>query len=70
MAVATRRHPFPVPQSGGGRMVHNGSYLLDAGRAGEFTEIVESVATVHAALRADVTGPWPPYTFADRQNLW
>jgi Gas vesicle synthesis protein GvpL/GvpF len=70
MAVATRRHPFPVPRSGGRRMVHNGSYLLDAGRAGEFTEVVASVAASHAALRADVTGPWPPYSFADRQDLW
>jgi hypothetical protein len=70
IAVATRRHPFPYPRSGGRRMVLNGSYLLDAGRAGEFTEIVESVAAVHTALRADVTGPWPPYSFADRQDLW
>jgi hypothetical protein len=70
IAVATRRHPFPVPRTGGRRMVLNGSYLLDAGRAGEFTEIVESVAATHAALRADVTGPWPPYSFADRQDIW
>jgi hypothetical protein len=70
IAVATRRHPFPRPRSGGRRMVLNGAYLLDAGRAGEFTGIVESVTAAHAALRADVTGPWPPYSFAARQDLW
>jgi hypothetical protein len=70
IAVATRRHPFPRPRSGGRRMVLNGAYLLDAGRAGEFTEIVASVTAAHAALRADVTGPWPPYSFAERQDLW
>jgi Gas vesicle synthesis protein GvpL/GvpF len=31
---------------------------------------VASVAAAHAALRADVTGPWPPYSFAERQDLW
>jgi Gas vesicle synthesis protein GvpL/GvpF len=70
LAVATRTHPFPVPRAGSRRMVLNGAYLLDAGRAGEFTEIVASVAATHAALRADVTGPWPPYSFADRQDIW
>jgi Gas vesicle synthesis protein GvpL/GvpF len=70
MAVATRRHPFPIPRAGGRRMVLNGSYLLDAGRAGAFTDVVASVAATHAALRADVTGPWPPYSFADRQDIW
>jgi len=70
MAVATRRHPFPIPRAGGRRMLLNGSYLLDAGRADEFTEVVESVAITHTALRADVTGPWPPYSFADRQDIW
>jgi len=69
LAVATRRHPFPYPRAGDRRMVLNGSYLLDADRADEFTEIVESVAAMHAALRADVTGPWPPYSFADRQDV-
>jgi hypothetical protein len=69
IAVATRRHPFSYPRPGDRRMVLNGSYLLDAGRAGEFTEVVESAAAMHAALRADVTGPWPPYSFADRQDL-
>jgi hypothetical protein len=71
IAVATRRHPFPDPRFGRSarRMVLNGSYLLDAGRADEFAEIVESVTVEHAALRADVTGPWPPYSFADRNDI-
>jgi Gas vesicle synthesis protein GvpL/GvpF len=71
IAVATRRRPSPDPRFGddSGWMVLNGAYLLDAERADEFAEIVESVTAEHAALRADVTGPWPPYSFADRQEL-
>jgi Gas vesicle synthesis protein GvpL/GvpF len=71
IAVATRRRPSPDPRFGhdSGWMVLNGAYLLDVERADEFAEIVESVAAEHAALRADVSGPWPPYSFADRQEL-
>jgi hypothetical protein len=69
--VATRRRPSPDPRFGddSGWMVLNGAYLLDVERADEFAEIVASVAAEHAALRADVSGPWPPYSFADRQEL-
>jgi hypothetical protein len=71
IAVATRHRPSPDPRFGAdsGWMVLNGAYLLEAERAGEFAEIVESVTAEHAALRADVTGPWPPYSFADGHEL-
>jgi Gas vesicle synthesis protein GvpL/GvpF len=71
IAVATRRRPSPDPRFGddSGWMVLNGAYLLDVERADEFAEIVASVAAEHAALRADVSGPWPPYSFAARQEL-
>jgi hypothetical protein len=66
IAVATRRRPASVPLAGEApRVVVDGAYLLDAGRAPEFARIVES-ASAHAALRAELTGPWPPYSFADR----
>ena len=43
-------------------------YHLISGRwftgPGQASDIAE-----HAALRADVTGPWPPYSFADGQEL-
>lgn len=71
IAVATRHRPSPDPRFGAdsGWMVLNGAYLLEAERAEEFAEIVVSVTAEHAALRADVTGPWPPYSFAEGHEL-
>jgi hypothetical protein len=71
IAVATRHRPAPDPRFGAdsGWMVLNGAYLLEAERAEEFAEIVASVTAEHTALRADVTGPWPPYSFADGRDL-
>ncbi len=71
MAVATLRHATPYPQFTdiNGWMVHSGVYLLDTERAAEFTEVVRKLTEEHAGLRADVTGPWPPYSFADRQEV-
>jgi len=71
IALATRRRPSPDPRFGAdsGWMVLNGAYLLETGRADEFAEIVASITAEHAALRADVTGPWPPYSFAETSEL-
>jgi hypothetical protein len=49
--------------------VHSGVYLLDTERAAEFTGIVRKLTEERAGLRADVTGPWLPYSFADRQEV-
>jgi hypothetical protein len=70
IAVATRRHPAPdlLPGDKGGWMALNGVYLLSAERAAEFAEIVHALTAEHDALRADLTGPWPPYSFADRSQ--
>jgi hypothetical protein len=71
IAIATRRHPAPYPRFHDveGWMVLNGVYLLDTERAGEFAGIVSRLTQEHAGLRADVTGPWPPYSFVDRQEV-
>jgi hypothetical protein len=71
IALATRHRPSPDPRFGAdsGWMVLNGAYLLETERADEFAEIVASVTGEHAALRADVTGPWPPYSFAEGDEL-
>lgn len=71
VAVAARRRPSPDPRFGAdsGWMVLNGAYLLETERADEFAEIVASVIDDHAALRADVSGPWPPYSFAAGDEL-
>ena len=67
IAIKTRRRPASVPLAGEAPpLVVDGAYLLDTERAEEFASIVETTAAAHAALRAELNGPWPPYSFADR----
>jgi len=67
IATKTQRRPASVPLAGEARrLVVDGAYLLDSRRAQEFASIVETTAAAHAALRAELNGPWPPYSFADR----
>ncbi len=68
IAVATRRHPSPLPSltDDSGWIVLNNAYLVDARNVSQFSEIAESVTAAHTELRAVVTGPWPPYSFADQ----
>jgi hypothetical protein len=67
MAIEARRHPAPDLRfaSDDGWLVLNGVYLVSASRAGEFADLAQRLAAEHAALRAQVTGPWPPYSFVD-----
>ncbi|MCX2730493.1 GvpL/GvpF family gas vesicle protein [Saccharopolyspora sp. NFXS83] len=46
-----------------GTMVLNGAYLVDADRSAEFREAAHATAA-DGGLRAEVTGPWPAYSFA------
>jgi Gas vesicle synthesis protein GvpL/GvpF len=66
-AAAARVHPPQSPQLSGVRqaMLLNASYLLDAADGAGFTAAVEGQATSHPELRIELTGPWPPYSFAD-----
>jgi hypothetical protein len=67
IATKTQRRPASFPLAGEARrLVVDGAYLLDSGRAKEFASVVEATAAAHAALRAELNGPWPPYSFADR----
>jgi len=68
ISVAARRRPSPLPSlaDDSGWIVLRCAYLVDTEHAARFTEIVTSVTVGHSALRAAVTGPWPPYSFADR----
>jgi hypothetical protein len=70
IAVVSRRQPAPYLRPGSvcGWMVLNGIYLLDADRAAEFSLIAKQFASEHAMLRLEVTGPWPPYSFVDRDD--
>ncbi len=65
-AVAHRRHPPQDPKLSGERdhMVLNGAYLVDDDRASGFAELVRELDAEHEAVRVELTGPWPPYSFA------
>ena len=46
------------------RMILNGAYLVDDERSAEFEAAVQRVADQHNPVRIELTGPWPPYSFA------
>lgn len=65
MAVAVHRSP-PARRPGDGpsaALVLNTSYLVDDGRAAEFTGSVDQLADRFPQLRLRLTGPWPAYSF-------
>jgi Gas vesicle synthesis protein GvpL/GvpF len=39
-------------------------YLVEARLATEFADAVAELAERHPAIRLQLTGPWPPYSFA------
>jgi hypothetical protein len=45
-------------------MILNGTYLVGEERSGEFAGLVEQLGAAHPELRLELTGPWPPYSFA------
>ncbi|MFC4003139.1 GvpL/GvpF family gas vesicle protein [Prauserella oleivorans] len=66
LSVAARRHPPQDPKLSGrsGWMVLNGAYLVDDARGDEFARTVERLGADRAGVRLELTGPWPPYSFA------
>lgn len=71
LSLVSRRQPAPYLRPGSvcGWMVLNGIYLLDADRAAEFASVARQFAAEHGTLRVEVTGPWPPYSFVDRDDV-
>ncbi len=65
-AAETRLHPPQAPQLTGSRapMILNAAYLLDSARGEDFAAAVTALAGQHPGLRLELTGPWPPYSFA------
>ena len=65
-AIDARLHPPQSAQLSGVRqpMLLNAAYLLDAADSVTFTAAVAGQATAHPELRVELTGPWPPYSFA------
>lgn len=68
-AVATALHRPQDPQLSGttARMIMNATYLVDDHDRARFTATVRHVASVNPAVRLELTGPWPPYSFAAAQ---
>jgi hypothetical protein len=66
LAAETRMHPPQAPQLTGSKapMILNASYLLDEQRADDFAAEAAALAEQHPAIRVELTGPWPPYSFA------
>ena len=52
-----------------GQMVFNGACLVSRGRKRAFFELVEDLRGAYSESGFDheITGPWPPYSFADYQ---
>jgi hypothetical protein len=65
-AIEARLHPPQSAQLSGVRqpMLLNAAYLLDPADSVTFTAAVAAQATAHPELRVELTGPWPPYSFA------
>lgn len=70
LAVDSRRHPPQDPTLTGRRevMALNGSYLVEDRRAGEFTDAVAALDDTTPGLLLELTGPWPPYSFASEEG--
>jgi hypothetical protein len=45
-------------------MILNAAYLLDSAHGEDFAAAVAALAGQHPGLRIELTGPWPPYSFA------
>ncbi|MER7014479.1 GvpL/GvpF family gas vesicle protein [Saccharopolyspora sp. NPDC000359] len=67
LAAASRVHPPQNRELAGyaGLMVLNCSYLVDEAAGEEFAAQVRALAGRNEALEVQLTGPWPPYSFAE-----
>jgi gas vesicle protein GvpL/GvpF len=70
LASASRLHPPQAPVLAGTRatMILNAAYLLDEARHRQFSETVQQLAAQHPAVQLQLTGPWPPYSFASLEK--
>ncbi|HEV2374636.1 MAG TPA: GvpL/GvpF family gas vesicle protein [Streptosporangiaceae bacterium] len=67
IAVTSYRHPSQDPRFAGPGdwLMLNGTYLLNSDRAAEFASVVAALTGLHDGARSEITGPWPPYSFAE-----
>jgi hypothetical protein len=66
LAVASYERPPQDPQLTGRaeRMILNGAYLVDEEESARFAEAVYRLGAECPDVRIELTGPWPPYSFA------
>jgi hypothetical protein len=67
LAVASQLHPLrdTCTTAEVGLQVLNAAYLVESAFLPEFAESASAIAAQAGAVRVAVTGPWPPYSFAD-----
>jgi len=65
VAAGGAPHPPQDPRLAGyrGWMILNDSFLVDRGRAEDFTSAVGDCGRRFPAVRLELSGPWPPYSF-------
>jgi hypothetical protein len=68
IADASQRQPAVDPRyvQGPEQMILNAAYLLRGDRAAEFVAAAHALTGARAGIRADLNGPWPPYSFVDQ----
>ena len=66
-AVNSRRQPAEDPRftERAEWLVLNSAYLLHADMAAEFAAVAHTLSGAGVGMRAEVNGPWPPYSFVD-----
>lgn len=65
-AVDARRHRPQDPKLTGSTepMLLNAAFLVERNRAEEFTTALDRLAESRPSIRLELSGPWPPYSFA------
>jgi hypothetical protein len=66
-AVQGKRRPSldECPSADGPWPVLNGSYLVDGNVVDLFMQTINELERSTASVTLEVTGPWPPYSFAE-----
>lgn len=69
-AVEARRHRPQSRQLSGEKapMILNAAYLVDNAATREFTRVVAAQDQEYEAIRLQLTGPWPPYSFSSLEE--
>jgi Gas vesicle synthesis protein GvpL/GvpF len=69
-AAGTRLHPPQAPQLTENKalMILNAAYLVDDERGPQFASAVMALAERYPGVKLELTGPWPPYSFAANEE--